>query len=395
MNRGLLLKEIQPTQVDSQLSHEFRSQMPVTQHCVYFDHAAVGPLSGPATTAIQSYVQQCSTVGDKVWPQWFAGVENTRQSASQLLGANSDEIALVHSTTEGITIVAEGLDWKSGDNVVVPANEFPANVYPWLNLHERGVEVRRVDMPVGSFDYQRLDDACDQRTRLVSVSWVGFADGYRICPATVAELAHRNGALFLLDAIQGLGVFPMDVKEMDIDFLSADGHKWLLGPEGAGIAYIRAELLDQLRPNIVGWNSVEDRYDFQKIEMQLRASAGRYEAGSQNMVGQLGLGGSLDMFLKLNINNGQLGQYVVGRTLHLKEQLKSLGAEVFDVPVENQTGILLFEIPKVAPELVRERLLTADIVSSCRGGRVRVAVHGYNQTSDFENLLEVVASIIK
>lgn len=383
-----------PQVTDTTLSQQFRRQMPVSRKCIYLDHAAVGPLTGPAADAINRYVQQCVDTGDRHWAQWYSQVEQTRAAGAQLIGATPEEVALVHSTSEGITLVAEGLDWKAGDNVVIPAAEFPANVYPWLHLKDRGVEVRRVEMADDHFDYQRLDDACDSRTRVVSASWVGFANGYRMDPGQVSEIARRHGAYFLLDAIQGLGVFPLDVQQSGVDFLSADGHKWMLGPEGAGLAYIRHELLDRLRPTIVGWNSVVDRYDFQKIDMNLRPMAARYEAGSQNMVGQIGLGASLQMFLDLGIQNGQLGQYVVGRTLAVKQQLQELGAEVFEIPAENQTGILLFNLPRIAPETVRERLLEHDVICSCRGGRVRLAIHGYNQSSDFDRLLEILESLI-
>lgn len=379
--------------VDSELSHRFRRQMPVTESCVYLDHAAVGPLTGPAAGAIRQYVEECVETGDKNWPAWAARVEQTRQAAADLLAAQPSEIALIHSTSEGITLVAEGLDWRAGDNVVIPAGEFPANVYPWLNLAQRGVELRQVEMPEREFDYQRIDEACDARTRLVSASWVGFANGYRLDPEVLSEIAHRHNAYFLLDAIQGMGVFPLDVTSMGIDFLSADGHKWMLGPEGAGIAYIRQDLLDQLRPCIVGWNSVVDRYNFQKIDMQLRPTAARYEAGSQNMVGQIGLGASLQMFVDLQLQTGELGRYVVGRTLELKQKLQQLDADVFDLPEENQTGILLFNLPGIAPEQVREKLVQENVICSCRGGRVRVAVHGYNQSQDFEKLLSLLGDM--
>ena len=385
---------LHPAPNDSAVSQRFREQMPVTGQCAYLDHAAVGPLTGPAAQAMQKYIQQVVSTGDLNWPSWFAQVEDTRQSATELIGATTDEIALVHSTTEGITYVSEGLDWKAGDNVVIPAGEFPANVYPWMNLADKGVELRQVEMPAGNFDYQKLEDACDQRTRLVSVSWVGFANGYRLDPTIVADLAHRQGAYFLLDAIQGLGVFPLDVRQSNIDFLSADGHKWMLGPEGAGLAYIRQELLSELRPNIVGWNSVVDRYNFQKIDMTLRPVAARYEAGSQNMVGQIGLGASLRVFLDLKINEGEIAQQVVGRTLYLKQCLQDRGMEVLEIPTENQTGILLFNVPGIPPEIVRERLVQQNVICSCRGGKVRVAIHGYNQTEDFDRLLETLSELM-
>lgn len=385
--------QTQPSRAaDMPFWQHFRSEMPVSRKWAYLDHAAVGPLPLAATTAIATYLGQCSESGDVHWPEWAAAVERTRADAATLINATPDEIALVHSTTEGITLVAEGIDWRDGDNVVLPSGEFPSNVYPWLNLRHRGVEVRQVAMPEADFDYQRLADACDSRTRIVSASWIGFANGYRTDPATLAQIAHQAGAYLMLDAIQGLGVFPLDVRLADIDFLAADGHKWMLGPEGAGIAFIRRELLDHLRPNVVGWNSVVDRFDFQKIDMNLRPNAARYEAGSQNMIGQIGLGGSLQTLLEhgLSASSDLFAQRIVEQTLQLKQQLIDLGAEVYPIPAAHQTGILLFQVPGHDPAVVREKLLAAGVVSSCRGGRVRVAVHVYNDPSDFDRVLNVI-----
>jgi len=374
------------------LTQAFRSQMPVTGRWAYLDHAAVGPLTQAAGEAITQYLQQCTQSGDVHWPQWAAQVEETRQAAAQLIGADPPEIALVHSTTEGITLVAEGMDWAPGDNVVLPAGEFPSNVYPWLNLRDRGVEVRQVEMPSPALDLPRLAQACDRRTRILSCSWVGFASGYRCEPRELAQIAHDCGAYFFLDAIQGLGVFPLDVRACGVDFMAADGHKWMLGPEGAGIAYIRHELLDRLRPNIVGWNSVIERFNYQKIELKLRPEAARYEAGTQNMVGQLGLGGSLRTFLQMGLSptSNCLAEPVLEQAAWLRQQLDGLGAQVSDLPAAHQSGIVLFRLPEHDPMTVRQRLLERQVVCSCRGGGIRVAIHAYNDRQDLERLLDVV-----
>ena len=185
-------------------------------------------------------------IGNPVWGELGERRRVDAGDAAQMIGAKPEEIALVNNTTGGISLVAEGLDWRDGDNVVTFADEFPSNVYPWMNLASRGVETRRVPADVsGRPDLEKLAAACDARTRIVTVSWVGFATGYRHDVRRIADIAHQKGALMFLDGIQGLGVFPIDVDDFGIDFLAADGHKWLLGPEGAGIAYIRRKHLDQ------------------------------------------------------------------------------------------------------------------------------------------------------
>lgn len=371
---------------------KLRAAMPVARRWAYFDHAAVGPLTQAATDAMTRYLTQASESGDVTWPEWSAGVERTRAAAAQMIGARPAEIALVHSTSEGISLVAEGLDWSPGDNVVLPAGEFPANVYPWLHLQSRGVEVRQVPMPTPALDYQRLADACDARTRLITCSWVGYSTGYRCDPSQVGQIAKQKGAFFLLDAIQGLGVFPLDVRRAGIDFLSADGHKWLLSPEGAGLAYIRDELLDRLRPPMVGWNSVVARYDFHALDPTLRPEAARYEIGAQNMIGQLGFGGSLQTLLDLGLSptSEAVADPVLAAVERLAGELQRRGAEVSLPPREQRSGIVLFNLPGHDPQTVRQHLLDRGVVTSCRGGRVRVAVHAYNDESDFQQLYQAL-----
>ena len=189
----------------------FRRQMPVAEHWAYFDHAAVAPISAPAHAATLQWVREAIEEGGQAWPLWDRRIQEVRETAATLIGAATDEIALVRNTTEGISLVAEGFPWQAGDNVVTLADEFPSNLYPWMNLAVRGVETRRVTTDGGPVDLNRVAAACDSRTKIVSVSWVGYATGWRIDPAQWAAMAHDHGALFFLDAIQGLGVFPLDV----------------------------------------------------------------------------------------------------------------------------------------------------------------------------------------
>ena len=283
---------------------DFRRQMPVARRWAYFDHAAVAPLSGPADTAMREWSLQAAADGDTPWGLWSQRVEEVRTRAATMIGARPEGIALVPNTTCGVNLVAEGFPWQEGDNVVLPDGEFPTNVYAWLNLRHRGVETRRVPLDGARVDLDRLADACDHRTRVISVSWVGYATGWRIDVDRLVDLAHKKGALVFLDAIQGLGMFPLDVSQTPVDFLAADGHKWLLGPEGAGIFYMRDEHLDLLRPIGLGWNSVTGRYDFSNIQLDIRRQAARYEGGSQNMIGLHGLGASLDLLAEFGAAPG-------------------------------------------------------------------------------------------
>lgn len=314
----------------SQAADRFRTAMPIAQHVAYFDHAAVAPLPESTRNAIISWLDQATQEGDVVWGQWAQRLEQVRQTAAALINATPAEIALVPNTTTGISLVAEGFPWQPGDNIVTLANEFPSNQYPWMNQASRGVEVRRVPVEGGVPDLDRLGAACDSRTRILSISWVGYATGWRIDVAQVAELCRRVGCLFFLDAIQGLGVFPLDVRAQGIDFLAADGHKWLLGPEGAGLLFVKQEHLSLLRPLMVGWNSVVQGSDYTRIELNIRSEAARYEGGSQNMIGFHGLGASLDLLTSLGLGPQQspIGDHVLAITDYACQRLLEIGAKL-------------------------------------------------------------------
>ena len=371
---------------------QFRRQMPVAEQWAYFDHAAVSPLSAPTRDAIHAWAAEAASQGDVAWPDWSRRVDDVRRQAAVLIAAKPEEIALVRNTTEGINLVAEGYPWQPGDNVVTLADEFPTNQYPWMNLADRGVQTRRVPTEEGKVDLQRLEAACDNRTRVVAVSWVSYSSGWRNEVDRLAEIAHRRGALLMLDAIQGLGVFPLDVARTPVDFLAADGHKWLLGPEGAGIFFIRHEHLDRLRPLGLGWHSVVHSHDFSHIELALKDSADRYEGGSQNMAGMIGLGASLDLLARY-------GQQAIGRrVLEITDlacgRLAEIGARVLsDRTPQHGSGIVVFDLPGVDPATARQQCLEQGVVLSARSGRLRISPHAYNNAADVDRLIDALTAI--
>jgi selenocysteine lyase/cysteine desulfurase len=368
----------------------FRQQMPVTGRFAYYDHSAVAPLPQPTREAVELWLKEACEQGDFDWPAWAARTEEARGHAAAMINAAPEEIALIPNTTAGITYAAEGIDWQAGDNVVSLDNEFPSNVYPWMNLHSRGVELRRVSAGDGRIDLNRLAEACDSRTRVVALSWVGYSSGWRIDPAAVAQLAHDHGALFFLDAIQGLGVFPLDVQAADIDMLAADGHKWMLGPEGAGIFYVKQSLLSELRPLHVGWNSVRQRYDFHTIDFDLRPEAARYEGGSANMVGYHALGASLKLLGELGCGPQQsaVGERVLQVAGQARDRLQQIGA-VLDTHWEpgHNSGIVRFHLPERDSQQLRKACLAQNVVVSYRGGTLRISPHAYNNEDDLERLI--------
>jgi cysteine desulfurase / selenocysteine lyase len=372
---------------------EFRSLMPIAQRWAYFDHAAIAPISGPAYAAIEQWARDALQNGDANYPEWTDRLSRLRSLAAECIGAESSEIALLSNTTAGINAVAEGFPWLPGDNVVTRADEFPSNQYPWLNLANRGVDIRR--LPVGedgSLDLNRLADACDGRTRIVTLSWVAYANGWRHDLDQVARLVHDRGALLLVDAIQGLGVFPLDVRRTPIDFLAADGHKWLLGPEGAALFYCRREHLDRLRPMGVGWKSVINEHDFARISLDLKPAAERYEGGSPNCAGMIGLGASLELLASFGFD--AIATRVLELTDLACELLVAEGAQIVsNREGQHCSGIVTFTLPGADHQQVRQHCLKHKVVLSCRGGGLRISPHAYNNEADLDRLLEAIRSV--
>jgi selenocysteine lyase/cysteine desulfurase len=366
--------------------------MPVARQWAYFDHAAVAPLSGPARDALTAWTRDVAENGDVHWPVWAARLENVRRQGAQLMGAHIDELALVRNTTEGIGLVAEGFPWEAGDNVVLLDDEFPSNRIPWQHLQSRGVEARLVKSTGSDGDLARLADACDARTRIVAVSWVGYSSGRRFDVAELAATVHGKGALLFLDAIQGLGVFPLDVQAAGVDFLAADGHKWLLGPEGAGFFYVRSEHLDRLRPVLVGWNSLVDGAKFSHEERRLKPSASRYEGGTPNMGGFVALGASLALLSRYGA--AAMSERILHLTETACEQLRRSGAVVHgDRTRSLASGIVSFELPGRHPTVVRKQLVELGVVLSSRNGMLRISPHAYNDEDDIGRLMAAIASL--
>ncbi len=373
----------------------WRDQMPITSQWAYFDHAAVAPLSGPAAAKMADFAQESAHLGDTVWPQWAARVEHLRDLFAQLLTCDAAELCMVPNTTSGINLVAEGWPWQAGENVVIPEGEFPSNLFPWQNQRSRGVETRIVPRRDGRVLVEDLIARVDDSTRMISVSWVGYASGYRVDLDRLVEEAHRRGVLVFLDAIQGLGMYPLDLSRTPIDFLAADGHKWLLGPEGFGVAMIRREHVERLRCGNIGWGSVKNSHNYAAPSLELRGDARRFESGSANMAGAAALSASVEMFLKVREHHGAgaIAERVIGLVEQLDEMLRRAGATTrLPQSRDHRSGILTFEIPGVEPAEFRRQAFEEKVAVSCRDGGIRASVHAYNDDDDLARLVHVVGS---
>jgi selenocysteine lyase/cysteine desulfurase len=366
-----------------------RAEFPVTERWVFLDHAAVAPLSAPARRALIDYADEAAAHGVVAEPRWLQRIEATRGLFGRLLNADPQQIAFIKNTSEGIGFVAEGFPWRAGDNVVLAAEEYPANIYPWMNLAGRGVEVRLVPTRDQRIWVDDIRAALDARTRVVSLSFVEYASGFRNDLDAVGALCRERGVYFCVDAIQGLGVFPLDVQTTPVDFLAADGHKWLLGPDGAGIFYLRPELVDFLHPVSVGWHSVVGAWDFATIAFHLKPHAGRWEGGSFNAAGIAALGASLELLLRLGIET--VRDRVLALTDYLCERLAQIGLEVYSSRrPEDKSGIVSVSAPGRDLRAIVRRCRAQGVVINQRAGRLRISPHCYNTPEEIDRLIEVL-----
>jgi cysteine desulfurase/selenocysteine lyase len=368
--------------------HALRAEFPVTRRWAFFDHAAVAPLTARAQRAMQQWAADLTDNGDVYHSRWMSRVEDVRVLFGRLLSADPFDIAFVKNTSEGIGIVADGFPWESGDNLVIAEDEYPANQYPWLNLVRRGVEVRRLASRQGRLLLDDLRAMLDARTRLVSLSWVEFATGFRNDLDAIGEMCRQRGILFCVDAIQGLGVLPLDVQKTPVDFLAADGHKWLLGPEGAGILYVRRELVERLYPIGVGWNSVVGAQDFSKIDFTLKPHAGRWESGSLNVAGITALGASLELLLEIGIE--PIEARLVELTDRLVVEAEAAGWKVFSSRLPSEKSAIVSLLAEGDVRRFVRACRDSGVVINQRGGRLRISPHVYNSVEEILRLMDVL-----
>lgn len=363
----------------------YRAEFPVTGHLIYLNHAGVAPLCRAAAEAMHEQADDALLYGSYHYDEWLDAYEGVRRAAAQLIGAERGEIAIVKNTSEGIATVATGLDWRAGDKVVAFQEEFPANYFPWKRLEKRGVRVEWLSV---TDPLERIDEAT-RGARLLAISFVQYLSGRRADLKAIGEICHRQGAMFFVDAIQGLGAFPLDVNAWHIDALAADGHKWLLGPEGCGILYIRRELQDRVDPVEFGWTNVAHYADYASRDMSLRPDAGRYECGTLNTIGCFGLRASMEFLLEVGVE--RIAPHVQELGDHIAEGARRRGCEVLgERSPATGAGIVSFRHREVDARAIVHRLKECGIVAAPRQGWVRTSPHFYISPDDVDRMLEAL-----
>lgn len=368
-----------------ELWQRFSHYFPVRENLVYLNHAAVSPLSKPAADAMKHLADDCLHYGSLHYGEWLATYDGLRKSAARLVNCDASEIALMKNTSEGIATVAMGLDWRPGDRIVAFREEFPANYYPWKRLEEKGIAVTWLSV---NDPLDRIDEAC-RGARLLAISFVQFLSGYRAPIQAIGEICHRNHCIYLVDAIQGLGAFPIDVRASHIDALAADGHKWMMGPEGCAIFYISRELQEHVEPVEFGWTNVAGYNDYASRDMALRQDAGRYEPGTLNTIGCFGLRAAIDFLLEVEV--GQIAPVVQNLGDRIAAGVQAKGYEVLgNRTPENGAGIVSFRKPGLEDRQIVARLRAAKIVAAPRAGWVRTSPHFYISPAEIDRFLDVL-----
>ncbi|MDE0298722.1 MAG: aminotransferase class V-fold PLP-dependent enzyme [Candidatus Poribacteria bacterium] len=365
---------------------KWRDQFPVTENHIYMNHAGIAPLSLRVRNAMRAFLDDATVDGAVHADDWAAAAEACRQSSAKLIHANVDEIAFMKNTTQGILLAANGIDWREGDNIVTTAVEFPANVYPWWSLKERyGVETRMVAEREGRIPIGELAAAIDSRTRVLTISHVEFASGFRHDIQAIGEICREKGIWFVVDAIQSVGVIDFDVEACCIDILAADGHKWLCAPEGAAIFYCAEKRQDQLINTNLGWAGVVNPRDFLDYDLTPKPDATRFEEGSYNSVGLFGLHAAIDLLLEIGVP--RIEKRVIDLTGRLIDGLQSKGYRVSTPTTDSErSGIVIFHSCRHSTTELYQLLQRANVVSAEREG-LRLSPHFYNTTDEIEQVL--------
>jgi len=374
-----------------ELAAKYREEFPVTRQAIYFNHAGVCPLPRRTAEAAQRVLQQQMEGGatQENYQQWTENIRQARQNLARLVRAAPEEIAFVKNTTTGLLIAAGSIPWQEGDNVVTCAVEFPANVYPWLGLERMGVQTRFVGLRQGRLLMDDLVAAMDRRTRAIALSWIQFTNGFRIDLGKLSQLCRDRHCYFILDAIQGLGALQLDLSRYAIDFMAADGHKWMLSLEGCGVLYVRRQILDELVPFHIGWMGVENADNYLDYQLAPLPEARRFEEGSHNVVGIHALGASATLFLEASPL--LVEKEILALTDYLCERLQESGCVILS-PREpgERSGIVSFQHPQKEARQLVQWLSAQGVICAERNGAVRFSPHFYNTEEEIDRALELI-----
>ena len=370
------------------MTPELRALFPISERLVYLNHAAVSPLPIPTIQATEAQLRDVFDNGSLHYRRWLAVREQARQLLASLLGARPEQVAFMRNTSDSLSTVANGLRWEAGDNIVTFRYEFPSNVYPWLRLREtHGVEVRMCGERDGRVDQDELCRLIDNRTRLVAISQIQFASGFRADIARLAEAARRYDALLVVDVIQGLGVVPTSVEAEGIDVAAGAGHKWLLTPEGVGYLYLSDRARERIEPTLVGWVSVENPEEYDNFDQPWNRGTLAWETGTGPNALIHGLKASLELLTVIGTN--RISSYLEELTDYLCDRLEPSDYEIISsrTPGEKSQIVCIKHRHGLSSMELYKRLADKNIITAPRGDRLRIAPHFYNNREDIDRLI--------
>jgi len=372
------------TELDDLCAREFA----LAPGLAYLNHAAVAPWPSRTRDAVINFARENALEGARHYPNWMTKERELRTQAAHLLHCEASDIGFTKNTSEGLSVVAHGFPWRAGDNVVIPAGEFPSNRIAWQSLASLGVQTREVDLSETLDPEAALLGAMDRNTRLLSVSSIHFASGLRLDLTRLGEACNARGIAFCVDAIQGLGAVAHDVSAMRIDFLAADAHKWLLGPEGIALFYCRPEWRDRLSLHQFGWHMVEEVSDFDRREWIPARSGRRFEPGSQNMLGIHALSASLSLLLEVGMT--EVERRLLQRAEYLFEGLRALPYLELVTPTRRggYGGIVTFRVASCDANKLLVALQERLVVCAQRARGIRFSPHFYTPLAVLGDVIE-------
>ena len=370
-----------------------QQEFPVTRDKIFLGHAGVCPLPRCVSEAISDYAREAGT-GDQeqfVYPKML---DDGRKLGAQLLNCQAEEVAFVGPTSLALSMIASGLKFRRTDNILIYFDDYPSNVYPWMALAEQGVEVRLMNTRgLGVIRPQDVMGQVDENTKLVALASCHFISGQRIDINTIGKYLRQRGVLFCLDAIQTLGAFPTTVEY--VDMLAADAHKWLLGPCGAGLMYVRREIQERLTPPVYGWHNVRCPDFVAQEKISFRNDARKYEAGSHNLLGVVGMMAAMKMLLEIGVD--EIARELRRKRSWLVPALQAKGYSVLnaDSTPESGGGITSFFQPGKDLAVLHEKLSAANILTSLRADRkgqkyLRLSPHFYNTDAELQRVMEML-----
>jgi cysteine desulfurase/selenocysteine lyase len=371
------------------MTPELRALFPITQRAVYLNHAAVSPPPTPTIQAIEAQLRDVHENGSLNFRSWLEVKERARELLAQLLGARPEQVAFVRNTSDGLSTVANGLTWTPGDNIVTFSREFPSNIYPWLRLRNAaGVEVRMCEEHEGRIDLQELKRLVDRKTRIIAISHVQFASGFRTDLERLGRIARQHDALLVVDVIQSLGVIPIDVEAELVDVAAGAGHKWLLSPEGVGYLYLSDRARARIQPTLVGWVSVPNPEDYSNFEQDWNRGSLAWETGTGPTALIHGFKASLDLLHECGPT--RIAAYLQELTDHLCDRLLTKPYHIVSsrVPSEKSQIVCIRHTQGLSAMALYARLKQQNIITAPRGDRLRIAPHVYNTLEEIDQLVD-------